>query len=255
MDMLWYGHKHGFVPEADFDLLWNTCKVRYAHPMTRGKWTAEARRSEGEEKGDSSSRGSGVSAEVLLEEENALEDEKEGGGGGDDDAGNAGDDDEKVREEVKKETTSGRRPRRRPLDARKDPPACVAAHRRFLIASSDAFSQDWKLAWLNDLSLYGPSAAVRNDIPAGTFKNIHPTAVIKPPPPPPPPPPPSPSLDTGIESFSVWVFTLDDAAAGRRPPPSLVDDTVSKAPITDQRPTVHTHTPHVHSAPVRRSMS
>ena len=42
MDMLWYGHKHGFVPEVDFDLLWNTCKVRYAHPMARGRWGAGA---------------------------------------------------------------------------------------------------------------------------------------------------------------------------------------------------------------------
>lgn len=39
MDMLWYGHKHGFISEADFDLLWNQCKVRYPHPLTRGKWT------------------------------------------------------------------------------------------------------------------------------------------------------------------------------------------------------------------------
>ena len=32
MDMLWYGHKYGFVPDADYDLLWNKCKGRYAHP-------------------------------------------------------------------------------------------------------------------------------------------------------------------------------------------------------------------------------
>ena len=30
MDMLWYAHKHGFVPEEDFDLLWNRCRARYA---------------------------------------------------------------------------------------------------------------------------------------------------------------------------------------------------------------------------------
>ena len=30
MDMLWYGHKYGFVPEADFDLLWNKCGRRHA---------------------------------------------------------------------------------------------------------------------------------------------------------------------------------------------------------------------------------
>ena len=39
MDMLWYGHKYGFVPDKDFKLLWNECKLRY--PMTRvtsGRW-------------------------------------------------------------------------------------------------------------------------------------------------------------------------------------------------------------------------
>eukprot|EP00965_Chrysotila_dentata_P052033 1726894-Pleurochrysis_carterae.AAC.2 len=25
MDMLWYAHKYGLVPDSDFDLLWNTC--------------------------------------------------------------------------------------------------------------------------------------------------------------------------------------------------------------------------------------
>ena len=32
MDMLWYGHKYGFVPDEDFDTLWNRCSVRYGHP-------------------------------------------------------------------------------------------------------------------------------------------------------------------------------------------------------------------------------
>eukprot|EP01063_Lacrimia_lanifica_P013775 TRINITY_DN2037_c1_g3_i1.p1 TRINITY_DN2037_c1_g3~~TRINITY_DN2037_c1_g3_i1.p1 ORF type:complete len:566 (+),score=224.34 TRINITY_DN2037_c1_g3_i1:57-1754(+) len=35
MDMLWYAHKYGFVPEQDFDLLWNKCNLRVAHPLTK----------------------------------------------------------------------------------------------------------------------------------------------------------------------------------------------------------------------------
>ncbi|OLQ07165.1 putative serine carboxypeptidase K10B2.2 [Symbiodinium microadriaticum] len=33
MDMLWYAHKHGFVPDSDFDYLWNNCSAR--------RWEAE----------------------------------------------------------------------------------------------------------------------------------------------------------------------------------------------------------------------
>ena len=25
---LWYAHKHGFVPDGDFDFLWNNCSIR-----------------------------------------------------------------------------------------------------------------------------------------------------------------------------------------------------------------------------------
>ena len=57
-------------------------------------------------------------------------------------------------------------PRRtRAMDPSLDPPECVAAHRRFLLSTSDAFSQTWRRAWLNDLTLYGPAATVRDDIP------------------------------------------------------------------------------------------
>ena len=33
MDMLWYGHKHGFVPDDDFMLLWNECGSRVARDV------------------------------------------------------------------------------------------------------------------------------------------------------------------------------------------------------------------------------
>ena len=44
-------------------------------------------------------------------------------------------------------------------------PECVAAHRRFLLGSSDGISQTFKEAWINDLSLYGPAAVVPFNVP------------------------------------------------------------------------------------------
>eukprot|EP00933_Yihiella_yeosuensis_P020108 TRINITY_DN16213_c0_g1_i2.p1 TRINITY_DN16213_c0_g1~~TRINITY_DN16213_c0_g1_i2.p1 ORF type:complete len:540 (-),score=142.44 TRINITY_DN16213_c0_g1_i2:181-1800(-) len=38
MDMLWYAHKHGFVTDADFDFLWNTCKHRQPSLLGQGRW-------------------------------------------------------------------------------------------------------------------------------------------------------------------------------------------------------------------------
>jgi len=38
MDMLWYGHKNGFVPDQEFDLLWNQCRVRHPQMLAKGRW-------------------------------------------------------------------------------------------------------------------------------------------------------------------------------------------------------------------------
>jgi serine carboxypeptidase-like clade I len=37
MDMIWYGHKNGFVAEATFDLLWNTCGARHPVKLMTGE--------------------------------------------------------------------------------------------------------------------------------------------------------------------------------------------------------------------------
>jgi len=42
MDMLWYSHKNGFVPDDDFDFLWNTCNYRRPSFLARGSWLREA---------------------------------------------------------------------------------------------------------------------------------------------------------------------------------------------------------------------
>ena len=38
MDMLWYAHKHGFVPDTDFDFLWNNCSHRQPSRLSLGSW-------------------------------------------------------------------------------------------------------------------------------------------------------------------------------------------------------------------------
>lgn len=42
MDMLWYSHKHGFVPDADYQLLSEHCGARYPSPLSRGRHTASS---------------------------------------------------------------------------------------------------------------------------------------------------------------------------------------------------------------------
>ena len=39
MDMIWYGHKNGFVAEATFDLLWNKCGARHPVKLMTGDMT------------------------------------------------------------------------------------------------------------------------------------------------------------------------------------------------------------------------
>ncbi|XRB07361.1 serine carboxypeptidase [Pycnococcus provasolii] len=101
MDMLWYAHKYGLVPDADFNLLWNTCGHRYPRAMhdDASKLSKPTRRVV-----------SRHSAASILRGQPSAE--------------------------------------------------CIAAERRFLLGTSDSFSQVWPLAYINDVSLYGPSALV-----------------------------------------------------------------------------------------------
>jgi len=103
MDMIWYAHKYGLLLDADFKLLWETCRVRQPSFLSRGQWLREG--------------GRWASAPPAPSANGAAT------------------------------------------------PQCVAAQRRFLIASSRAFSQEWPLAFVNDLTLYGPAAVVGWDQP------------------------------------------------------------------------------------------
>eukprot|EP00941_MAST-03F_sp_MAST-3F-sp1_P005817 g5817.t1 len=99
MDMLWYGHKHGFVPDEEFDLLWNTCRVRHPHPLSLNLYKATPFRRRRNLQVDTIRMGS----------------------------------------------TSKK---------------CIAAKRKYLLQSSKGFSQTWRDAWINNLSLFGTSAPV-----------------------------------------------------------------------------------------------
>lgn len=44
MDMLWYAHKYGFVPDADFHFLRQNCSFRKPSFLARGHWLREAGR-------------------------------------------------------------------------------------------------------------------------------------------------------------------------------------------------------------------
>ena len=96
MDMLWYSHKHGFVPDADYELLSKHCGAKYPSPLSSGQHTAAS-------------------------------------------LGAAG---------------------FRGFTMEKQSPECIAANRKFQASTSKGISQGWPLAWLNDLSLYGPAAVV-----------------------------------------------------------------------------------------------
>jgi cathepsin A (carboxypeptidase C) len=100
MDMLWYAHKNGFVPDQDFDLLWNKCKARYPSFIGQGRWQRQG------------------------------------------------------------STMTKPKPSLNLQD-----PACVVAQRKFLASTSNGISQSWGDAWINDLTLYGPSALVSFDTP------------------------------------------------------------------------------------------
>lgn len=41
MDMLWYSHKYGLLPDADFDLLYHNCSYRHPSLLSQSEWLRE----------------------------------------------------------------------------------------------------------------------------------------------------------------------------------------------------------------------
>lgn len=112
MDMVWYSHKYGFLPDQLFETLWHTCAMRHPSPRAAGRWRAD----------------------------------RLGAVGAVDAAGG-----------------SGPRPLRAISPELAD--VCTVARRKYLAITSHGFSQDWPRAYLNDLTLYGPSATTAFDAP------------------------------------------------------------------------------------------
>jgi cathepsin A (carboxypeptidase C) len=123
MDMLWYGHKYGFVPDQEYDLLWNTCQVRSPAFLSKGKWAW----------------GQGQSASTIVE----------------------------LKKQFTNEHTLAKQQERfaKVNNGAKMSPECTIAYRKYLASSSKGFSQGWINAYINNLSLYGPSALVSFDLP------------------------------------------------------------------------------------------
>merc|ERR1711935_82771 len=44
MDMLWYAHKHGFVPDDEYDFLVNNCSATHPSFLAQGEWHRESSR-------------------------------------------------------------------------------------------------------------------------------------------------------------------------------------------------------------------
>ena len=144
MDMLWWAHKNGLVPEREYEYLWDTCGVRHPSALAAGAWRAE-----------------GV---AYAEEGAGASDGADGASAASAGAGAA-----RVRPAAA--AVARRRLARARLSAN-----CTAAYRKFLIASSKAVSQSWDKAFINELSFYSPAAQFRFDLP-GTL-NYHTAAYL-----------------------------------------------------------------------------
>jgi len=105
MDMIWYSHKNGFVPDELYDTLWNKCGARHTPYIAKGQW-----------------------------------------------------------EGPKSQEEMFSRPRQLHMANREDP-ECILAERKYLATTSRGFSQGWTNAWMNDLTLFGPSAVVPFTMP------------------------------------------------------------------------------------------
>ena len=106
MDMVWYGHKYGFLQDDQFEFLWNNCSARAPAPLSKGRWGA---------------------ADV-----DAV---------------------------AKRSTYLSTLTAPEPLSE-----SCKLAMRQFEASSSRGFSQGWNNAWINDVSLYGPSVRLKIDV-------------------------------------------------------------------------------------------
>lgn len=133
MDMLWYAHKHGFVPDADYDFLASdTCG--YASPtpfLARGSWERlEGRRWK--------TTGGGKNAEASTEASTATT-----------------------------TTTTGHRQAGYSglSQAGQRDDACVLAERKFLLTTSKGISQSWDGAYINELDVFADAAALDWSLP------------------------------------------------------------------------------------------
>lgn len=119
MDMLWWAHKNGLVPEREYAYLWDTCGMRHPSALAAGAWRAEGvARAEG---ASAAAAGAAAAASAAA-----------------------------ARVRPAAAAVARRRLARAGLSAN-----CTAAYRKFLIASSKAVSQNWdKVSYTHDGCTY-----------------------------------------------------------------------------------------------------
>mmetsp|Transcript_32446 Transcript_32446/g.71234 ORF Transcript_32446/g.71234 Transcript_32446/m.71234 type:complete len:629 (-) Transcript_32446:162-2048(-) len=134
MDSVWYSHKYGLgVSDAEYDLLWDSCKLRQPNLIAQGgKYVARERVRE------------------YVQDKHGLDLRLLSRGG------TADWDEDEVQSIIRKAI---REVLYSPGSDFVNSGQCKIAYRKFLMSTSHALSQGWKDMYINDYSLYGPVVA------------------------------------------------------------------------------------------------
>lgn len=139
MDSVWYSHKYGLIPDAEFDLLWNQCKLRQPNiVMQGGKYAVREK----------------VKRHVLDRHEVDLGSPET----------NLADEDVKtiIRKAIREVV-------HHPGDDFVGGGKCNLAYRKFLMSTSHGLSQGWPQLYIDDYSFFGPGGFDQEDEDMATY--------------------------------------------------------------------------------------
>ena len=139
MDSVWYSHKYSLIPDAEFDLLWNQCKVRQPNILMQGG-KYEVRRK--------------IQQHLLDHHGLNLE---------------------SVDTDLNHESTKSiirkaiREVVHHPGDEFVGGGKCNLAYRKFLLSTSHGLSQGWPQLYIDDYSFFGPGGVDQEDEDMATY--------------------------------------------------------------------------------------
>ena len=139
MDSVWYSAKYGLIPDAEFDLLWNQCKLRQPNIMMQGGKYAVWER---------------IKQHVLDNHYLDLAHPDT----------NLADEDVKaiIRKAIRKVV-------HHPGDDFVGGGKCNLAYRKFLMSTSHGLSQGWPQLYIDDYSFFGPGGFDQEDEDMATY--------------------------------------------------------------------------------------